>query len=81
MEGSWLETQSHVMLCVPTWPEGHVARAAATASRGFLCKTKMNLPAMERAEEQEVLGSKGNVGKPFDGAVCGSLSLLQPSAT
>ena len=60
------------------------ARATAIASMGCLGKDCMDsCPCLRPQEEDKevVFFSEGNVGKPVDGAVCGSLSPLQPSAT
>lgn len=69
--------------CVfPLGLEATGAGAAATASVGCLCKTAwICVPAWDRKRQNESCCSEANVSKPVDGAVCGSLSPLQPSAT
>lgn len=41
----------------------------------------VSLPETARGGRKKVVSSEGDVAKPVDGAVCGSWSPLQPSAT
>lgn len=54
VESSELETQSHVMLCVPTWPRGNWGRRCHHSQHGVSLQDWMNLcPCLRLQEEGE----------------------------